>query len=170
MSMTETGLRLKGGPLQRGLNLPLSTRTVLVTLDTLRSVLGVDADSILAKVEAGELRWVFNVAVGDDVRELRFWAKELIAPEFVTNLTIKQAIAEILGSQRARWRGTEIAQLLLVSRPTIMRLVNTEELPGDVIGGVIQVPRASLEKFLLARLLNGSGSEREFAQTKGGQS
>ena len=46
---------------QRALNLSISQRTVLVTVDTLRTHLGVDADTILYRIDAGEYRWVLDV-------------------------------------------------------------------------------------------------------------
>ena len=156
MSMTEQSLRTAtiNGPCgthQKRLNLSLSARTVLVTTDAVRAALGVDADTIAAKVDAGELRWVWNVALGREIAELRFWAREIVAPEFVADYTPAKVVAEILGI-RSRWRGVELAQLLLVSRPTIMRLVDAGELKGEIVNGAIHVWRAPLEKFLLARL------------------
>lgn len=140
---------------QRNLNFSISQRTVLVTGDMVRAALGVDADSITAKVDAGELRWVWNVSSGKgDVREFRFWAKEIILPESTRALTPPQAVAAILGSERERWRGVEIAQLLLVSRPQIMRLHDAKELPGDIVGGTLYVKREALQTFLQARLVN----------------
>jgi hypothetical protein len=145
---------------QRHLNLSISQRTVLVTVDMVRACKGVDADTITAQVDAGTLRWVWDVSNGAGaVRELRFWAKEIIVPEFCTALNPAQAINQILGSDRARWRGVEIAQLLLVSRPHIFRLHEAKELKGDVIGGTLYVNRPVLEKFLTVRLVNFNQSK-----------
>ena len=153
MSMTETGLKMARPTLgQRHLNLSISQRTVLVSMDMVRAALGVDADTVTAKVEAGELRWVFNVALGDEMRELRFWAKEIIAPEFTADIAVGEAIKQILGTERTRWRGTEIQHLLLVSRPTVMRLKDSGELPGEIVGGTFWCKRAALETFLRGRL------------------
>lgn len=137
---------------QRHLNLSISQRTVLVTVDMVRAALGVDADTVSAKVDAGELRWVFDVSLGEDLRELRFWAKEIISATACHDLTTAQAVKEILGTERSRWRGTEIQHLLLVSRPTVMRLHHSSELPGEIIGGTFWAKRAALETFLRARL------------------
>jgi hypothetical protein len=137
---------------QRHLNLSISQRTVLVTVDMVRAALGVDADSVIAKVEAGELRWVFDVSCGGSISEWRFWAKEIIAPEFCAGLTLAGAMKEILGSERARWRGTEIQHLLLVSRPTVKKLHDDGALPGDIVGGTFSFRRATLETFLRQRL------------------
>lgn len=140
---------------QRHLNLSISQRTVLVTVDMVRACRGVDADTIMAQVDAGELRWVWDVSNGaGDVRELRFWAKEIIAPDFTGSLTPREAINQTLGTDRARWRGVEIAQLLLVSRPHIFRLHEADELRGEIVSGTLYVTRAVLEKFLTERLIN----------------
>jgi excisionase family DNA binding protein len=143
---------------QRHLNLSINQRTVLVTLDTVRASLGVDADSIIAKVDAGELRWVWNVSNGTgEVRELRFWAREIVAPELTRELTPAKALELILGDSplavRKDWRGVEIAQLLLVSRPQIFRLHEAGELPGVIVGGTLKVKREALKTFLRTRLV-----------------
>jgi hypothetical protein len=137
---------------QRHLNLSISQRTVLVTVDMVRAALGVDADSVTAKVDAGELRWVWDVSSGTgSVRELRFWTKEIIAPEFTRAQTLPQVVAELIGKDRARWRGTEIEHLLMVSRPQIFRLREAGDLCGDIVGRTLYVTRAVLEKFLIKR-------------------
>lgn len=138
---------------QKHLNLSISQRTVLVTVDMVRAARGVDADTITGLVDAGELRWVWDVGIGRrELRELRFWAREIIAPEFCRELTAEQAIAGVLGSDRTRWRGTEISHLLLVSRAHICRLHAAEELPGTIVDGTLWVQRPALVKFLTERL------------------
>ena len=139
---------------QRLLNLSINQRTVLVTVDMVRAALGVDADSVQARVEAGEFRWVWNVSAGQgDVRELRFWAREIIAPETTKHLTVAMALNLILGLERLHWRGTEIAHLLLVSRPQIFRLHESGELPGEIVGRTLRVTRAAVVHFLTQRLV-----------------
>lgn len=139
---------------QRLLNFSISQRTVFVTGDMVRAALGCDADTITAKVEAGEFRWVWNVSTGTGaVREFRFWAKEIINASATQGLSARQAIAQVLGSDRLRWRGVEIAQLLLVSRPQIFRLHEAHDLPGNIVGNTLYVERLALETFLLKRLV-----------------
>jgi hypothetical protein len=146
---------------QRSLNLSISQRTVLVTVDALRASLGVDAETILARIDAGEYRWVFDVSAvrsrrfhsSKHVRELRVWAKEIIAPEATSSLSQADAVTQIIG-KRERYYGTEIAQLLLVSRPQIFRLNEGGELDGEIVSGKLWVKRASLEDFLTRRLVN----------------
>lgn len=140
---------------QRHLNFSISQRTVLVTVDMVRAALGVDADSIAARIDAGEIRWVWDVSGGTrTVRELRFWTKEIITPDFTRSLSPARAISEVLGSSKPTWRGSEIAHLLLVHKSTISRLHEVGELPGEIVSGTLYVPRAGLEQFLVRRLQN----------------
>lgn len=147
---------------QRHLNLSISNRTVLVTGDMVRAALGVDADTITAKVDAGEFRWVWDVTavegrearVEGRIRELRFWAKEIVAPQFVARLGVREALAEILGQDRQRFRGTELQHLLLVSRPQIKRLRDEGLLAGEIVGSTLWVNRSVVETFLTKRLVN----------------
>jgi len=140
---------------QRHLNLSISNRTVLVTGDMVRAALGVDADTVTAKVDAGELRWVWNVSNGKgDVREFRFWAREITEGEAVQKLNVDEVISAIVPVRKDRWRGVEIAQLLLVSRPQIMRLHDAEELRGNIVGNTLYVERLALQTFLRRRLVN----------------
>jgi hypothetical protein len=139
--------------LSENLSLPLSQRTVLVTTDVVRAVLGVDAETVTAKVDKGELQWVFDVSVSGGtrpVREFRFWARELMSPEGCP-FTPEQAVQLILGT-RPRWRGVEIQQLLLTSRPSVMRWHRSGDLPGEVSGNNFWVTRQRLERFLTSRL------------------
>lgn len=152
---------------QRQLNLSISQRTVLVTCDMVRAALGVDADTVTAKVDAGELRWVWNVSTGAGaVRELRFWAKEIIEPATVARLSVFSALNLILGTERTRWRGVEIQHLLLVSRPQIFRLHKEGDLPGEIVSGTLWVARAALKRFLTSRLIEGRESRVESQEEK----
>lgn len=141
------------------LRLSLSARTVLVTIDTLRAVQGVDAEAIWAGVDEGRWHWVFDVAAHRrrNLRELRFWARELIAPADCARLTIDEALAGILGTGRNYLRGSEVAQLLLVCRPTVFRLWQEGELRGAVAHRILKITRASLARFLQRRLLRVEG-------------
>lgn len=141
---------------QRQLNLTVSARTALVSVPAVRLHLGVDAETVLARIDAGEYRWVFDVSAApraeQRVRELRVWARELVQPESVRGLTVAEAIQGIIGG-RERYYGTELGQLLMVSRPQIFRLHHRRALPGAVISGRLWVAREALVTFLTARLV-----------------
>lgn len=144
------------------LNLTISARTVLVNTETLRAALGVDAETISAQVDEGKFRWVFDVAArgNGDLRELRFWAREIIAPEQCAGLTEAAAVDSIIGTQVEHLRGPAVAQLLLVSRPTIFRLWQAGEIKGPICSGVFRITRSSLQQFLRRRLI-GAEVERK---------
>jgi hypothetical protein len=134
------------------LHLPLSRRTVLVTLDVVRAVYGVEAEEVTVKADSGELQWVFDVSVrGRHQREPRFWVRELMAPE-QCQMTPAEAVRMILGPDRQRWRSMEIQQLLLTSRATVMRWHRLRMLRGKMKGRTVWVTRRRLERFLLKRL------------------
>lgn len=138
---------------QRPLPLAVPHSTPLVTLDTVRAVRQVDADTIFADVDEGRLRWVWDVSANrgaGSVRELRFWTLEVNLPESVRRVTLDQVIALILGD-RTQWRGPEIAQLLIVSRPTVHRL--QDELKAEVVAGTLKCDRAALVNFFKRRLV-----------------
>lgn len=136
---------------QRALPLAVPASTPLVDLNAVRAVRGVDADTILADVDEGRLRWVWNVAAQPgEIRELRFWTLEVNLPDSVRRVTLEQVTDLILGA-RAEWRGPEIAQLLIVSRPTVHRLQH--ELKAARVGGVLKCQRSGLADFFKRRLV-----------------
>lgn len=150
---------------QEVFELPISQRTVLVDVNTVRATRGVDAETIFTQTQKGKLIWVFDVAtrlanrsVEDAVAELRFWAKEIIAPETVAKIQIKQVLNQIIPLKRDWFHGTEVAHLLLVSRPTVMRL--RQELGGEIVRGSIRVKRAGLVRFFEQRWI-GSNKAKE---------
>ncbi len=147
-------------PQQPGLNLKLSARIVLVDLQSVRCLRGVDAQSVLAMADnalhAEHLRFVFDFSTGRKLRELRFRVREVIAPETVAGLSLKDAIAGILGAggRRLFCRG-EIEMQWVLSAPLIMRLVRAgaiAELAGAA-GAGNRLLRSGLEKFLKCRWL-----------------
>jgi hypothetical protein len=106
---------------------------------------------VAEKVELGELQWVFNVSVGkSNIRELRFWARELQSPE-CGRMASGQALQHILG-EREEWCGSQIQQLLMISRPSVTRWQRSGDLPGRKVGRTFWTTRAALEQFLKERL------------------
>ncbi len=129
--------------------LPMSARTILVGLGTVRAVLGVDAESVLAQVDAGELKWVFNLALGMEKRTLRFYLPELSAPAEVSRLALAEVIARITGAGATIRRG-ELERRLVVSHVTIGRWIKERHITLAAPG---LVSRPSLESFLTTRWL-----------------
>lgn len=168
MSMTETGLSARSGgsepaltkssmipatrpPCQPQLPLRVSARAVLSGIEFAHNVFGEDNESIIARVDnalhPAHLRFVFDMSAGDrQVRELRFWNTEIIAPESIKGLTIHQAIQEILGGRDAS-RRAEIGIQWSLSSNHLTRLVRS----GDLVETGNRLLRATLENFLLRR-------------------
>jgi hypothetical protein len=137
------------------LNIPIAARTVLVTTETVRAAKGVDADTIHALVDNGDLQWVWDIsAPGSGIRDLRYWTREIIAPDTTRHLSITTVIGILIGTEKPRLRGYELCQLLLCSRPHLKRLVDAHELSAQLIGGTFHVSRPSLVQFLISRHQN----------------
>jgi hypothetical protein len=129
-----------------------SRRTAHVSIDVVRAVLGVDAITVGTMVETGELAWVFDVsATKNNQRELRFWTRELFEPQ-LCRMSLGRALQLILGKSRQRWRGTEIEQLLLASRASVLRWHRAGDLPGETVDHTFWATRESLAAFLKSRL------------------
>ena len=134
-------------------------RRGLATIEWVRRWTGFDADTVLRWVDAGELVWIWDVSAiarrRAKVRELRFWPVEVAARgtdalAALQRRTLADVTTELLGA-RERVGGTELAQVLLVSRPHVLRLVRDRMLAGPLIGGKQWITRESAEKFLRAR-------------------
>ena len=138
---------------QRLLQLQLSHRTALVTVDTARAVLGVDAETIAVRIDEGALRWVFDIALPQaDRRELRVWAASLIAPDQMPR-DAARVLSCILGHNRPTMRGGELEHLLLCSAQHIQRLHEAGLLSGEIIGHTRHLTTASVLAFLKARCI-----------------
>jgi hypothetical protein len=142
--------------------LPLDARTALVSIDTVRAALGMDAEAVCQQVELGRLRWVWDISThkpgchrvgAGSVRELRFWVGELLAPQLAHQLARPEAIALMLGPGHRPWRASEVVHRLLCSRSVVKRLVDTGELAGSLRQHTCWITRRSLERFLGRRLL-----------------
>jgi hypothetical protein len=138
-------------------NLTLNPRTVLVKVDFVMDVRGVSAETAYAWADGGigdeQLVFVFNVAADWDgkIRDLRFWAHEVLTPRAARKMEINEAIEAILGD-RKNFHSGEVCHLLRVRRPTLLAL--RDELDGRLqrVGGVI-FPRAGIRDFLKTRWL-----------------
>jgi hypothetical protein len=144
---------------QRPLGLALSQRTALVTMETVRAALGVDAETIWMRIECGQLRWVFDVSAVTNsqpgrLRELRFWAREVIAPETCRELAPEAVVDQVVGvKEREHLRSSEVAHLLLVSDPHVGRLWQRGLLPGLIAGRTLKLRRDGLVTFLRERIV-----------------
>lgn len=140
---------------QLPLAITLSQRTVLVTADTARAALGVDADTIAAMIDDGRIRWAWDISAGQgEVRAIRIWARDLIHHDACLRMYPADAIDHIIATTRDRMRAVEVCQLLLCSRPHIHALLRLGHLTGDQVGHTAYIHTVALRHFLSARLLS----------------
>lgn len=150
------GGRKRDLPVSAGPCPPFSTRTHLVPIEVAQEIRGESADAVLRAVECGQIQFVWNVSPKGKrakVCERRFWIRELVTPEAARKLSVGEMCVVILGEHRPRWRGTEIGQMFLLSRPSVHRLHKCKALSGQIKSGTLWIERAPLEKFLLERLI-----------------
>lgn len=157
VSMTEQGLSPR---------VALSHRAVLIKVDSVMDLLGKSADEVYELADGGTLlapglKFVFNLAADPDgdIRDLRFWTREIIAPASVAKWSVDQALDSILPNARTRFQAGEVTQLLHVRRPTLMRL--REELQGKLAANSSFFERTALVSFLKRRWLGTGLEERE---------
>jgi hypothetical protein len=126
----------------------------LVGVETVRAVRGgMDAESISAMVDLGELRWVWDVSTRGARRELRFLSAEIVGGQSVAGED--EAIRMVLGgtTQRSRFRAAQVEQMWVVSAQTILRLGRCGLLTVSMEGRTKWVTRESLVAFLRSRLV-----------------
>jgi hypothetical protein len=134
--------------------MPISTVTTLVTVDTARAVLGLDAESVVGLCEAGQLAAWNLGASGADRRELRIWADSLRAhiDGIRIEADVDDAIANIVGHPLSQWIPcTQVAQRFTVHRRSVYRWAEAGDLVTHQVDHQIRVLRASLFPFLRSR-------------------
>lgn len=142
------------------MNVELHHRAVLIKIDSVMDLTGRCADEIYELVDGPSLlapgfRFVFNVATEPNgIRDLRFWTREVIAPEQTAKISFDRAISIILPEKRSQYPAGEVAHLLHVRRPTLMRL--RAQLAGRLESTGSFFPRSGLESFLRSRCVGVS--------------
>ena len=137
---------------QPTLNLPINRRALLLTVDTVAASRGVTPESVYEDVDSGRLLWVWNVAAdfSGPKRELRFFAQEVIAPEFARQQKLNDVI-KLLVPQREWLRNWELEHLLAVRRPTLLAL--RDELRAQVVDNCVRIHRNALVSFFMRRIV-----------------
>lgn len=140
---------------QARLALTIAQGTTLVTVDTARAVLGMDADSVAGLCESGALAYAFDLrSASADRREIRIWAQSI--ESYVRGTQVEgsdwDAIESIVGHHTADWIAcSRLAQRFVVSRRSIDRWVREGSLYGVVTGHTLQIRRSTVVPFLTSR-------------------
>lgn len=134
----------------------LHSRSVLVKADVVMSVLGLRADEVYERVDGGSLLhpgflWVWDVAVGRKTkRDLRFFAREIIAPESTAKLELSAVLDIILPPKRGSYHSGDLLRMLQIRRPTLADL--RDELNGELAGARNCIfPAVAVRDFLTRR-------------------
>ena len=124
-------------------------RIAFVTLATVRSRFGCAAETVLRRVDDAtrpdHLRWVFNLSAAEGHRrELRFWVREIVAPESCGRLTLAQVVDLILG-RRQNFRRGELEIEWVCHPSTITGLLRAKALSLEAS----TIPRSSLANLFM---------------------
>jgi hypothetical protein len=152
--------------MQRMLSLPVASNVALVSLDSARTILGVDAESVSALIDDGTLRWVWDFAISTKAasrRELRFWKLDLLAaharmqqqPEPIPtrDLLLPTVLETILPPTKAAFHASELQALFTCSAQLIQSFCRSHHMAGEVRAHTRWVSRQSLVSFLSQRLV-----------------
>lgn len=137
----------------------VSSEVTLVSLETARAMLGLDSESVVALVDCGRLRWVWDFATpgSDWRREMRFWTTEVlrVAGDMDASAVPEDHVVScVIGpTPNGRQRAAAIAVRWCLSLQSIMRLVRAQCLSEDRVYKTRYLRRTGLEEFLESRLI-----------------
>jgi hypothetical protein len=142
-------------------------RAVLLKAETVAHLLDRQPYEIIERATEGTIfhrgfQWVFDVSAKAESekaesgnkwqRDLRFWTKEILMPEFTLNLSIEEVVNSILPITRSNYPAGEVEKLLRISPMTLKRL--REQLSGSLRSSGAFFPRAGLADFLCTRWIH----------------
>lgn len=147
---------------QLALYLPISQRTVLVTVETVRAALGVDTETVWRWIDDGTIRWAWDISASLEAptranRELRVWARDLLrlagdSGAFPADPDLSTAVQAVIGHHRPRVTAQELSQTLCCSRSHVHRLLGAGCLSGNQEAHSQWITRESLVQFLTSRV------------------
>lgn len=139
-------------------------RTILATIGAAQFCTGLHRD-VLNRAKDGpalfdNYKWVWNVAenLGGEIECLRFWSRELIAPESVRNWSLDRVIKFILPPNRQQYHTGYVETTLLSISGELLRGLRVE-LNGKLGANSSFFPREGLERFLRNRWLGATRAE-----------
>lgn len=130
-------------------------RADLVTTSAVQGFSGLQYDQVRELVDGGDFfhrgfEWVWNFATEPDgERDLRFWAREVFAPETCRELGLGDVLAIILPPTRKTFQAGEVMRMFTLNRTSLMRLRG--QLGGRLETSGSFYTRDSLEHFLRTR-------------------
>jgi hypothetical protein len=131
------------------------TRADLVTVSTVQAISGLRYDLVRRLVDGGDMFhrgfvWVWNFAVREDgERDLRFWTREIIAPETCESLRLADVVSIILPESRVQFPAGEVTRMFSLTHTALMRL--RERMGGRLQTSGSFYPRYALDNFLRTR-------------------
>jgi hypothetical protein len=127
---------------------------VLVNINTVRALRGVNAENLIKLTESGALLWVFNIsAVRGGARELRFFLPEVSEPQKFAGSSLEEIIALIL-PDRNLFGTQDLRSLFLLSRPFAWLLAKS--LGSRNTAGNWRVERPVLASYLRRRWIGAA--------------
>lgn len=151
-------------PAQRRLplTLVLPVSAAMVTVETARTALGVDEDTIVGLVDSGDLAraWDISASVVKSplrIREMRIWARCISAmqngqpqPTDDLDAVIDQVLPKL---NRDSLRGDEIRAIFCCGQQTVQRFMDRGLITGHVSGRSRWLHRPSVVQFLRERII-----------------
>lgn len=151
-------------PAQRRLplTLVLPVSAALVTVETARTALGIDEDSVVALVDSGELARAWDISASlvsapIRIREMRIWARCIAArqageaqPQDDLDAVIDQVLPKL---NRDSLRADEVRAIFCCGQQTVQRLMDRGIITGHVAGRARWLSRASVVQFLKDRIV-----------------
>lgn len=151
-------------PAQRRLplTLVLPVSAALVTVETARTALGIDEDSVVGLVDSGGLSRAWDISASavngpTRIREMRIWAACIAAlqagkPQPADDLrtVIDQVLPKL---NRDCLRSDELQAILCCGQQTVQRLHERGFITGHFSGRTRWLDRASVADFLTRRII-----------------
>ncbi len=151
-------------PAQRRLplTLVLPVSAALVTVETARTALGIDEDSVVSLVDSGELSRAWDISASDlrgplRIREMRIWARCIAArqagepqPAEDLDAVIDQVLPKL---SRDSLRADEVRAIFCCGQQTVQRLMERGIVQGHVSGRARWIYRWSVVAFLKSRVI-----------------
>lgn len=151
-------------PSQRRLGIltDLPNPAICVTVETARSLLGIDEDSVVSLVDSGGLARAWDISASEfrgplRIREMRIWGRCVVAaqagePQPIDPLpeVIDQVLPKL---SRDSLRADELRAILCCGQQTVQRLMDRGIIHGHVSGRSRWLLRSSIVEFLTRRII-----------------